>query len=242
MNNIADFLTYGIGLPELDNPPQQIDGGATCAITGAAIEEGYPVQDIISKSTGEYLDLLEGYSSEWLSESAARAFKGSWNMGSRLIFEDGTNYHPLVARKEAQKQERACWSDLVREIWPEREGQRLVMILTTDFKKRIWPRGRVGVLGESTEILVHDMKQGIFDVLQVNWWPKLLKILDVFEEVYTYGFVKPIIASCLYSDHKTIEVIGAQATTDYEKYLQRVRNTNEFKIAMIIAQKYEGEK
>lgn len=241
MNNIAEFLTYGIGLPELDMPPQKIDGSAICSITGAKIEAGYPVMDIISKSTGEYLDLLGGYSSEWLSESAARAFKGSWNMGSRLIFADGTHYHPLVARKEARKQGRACWSDLVRGIWPNRSGQMMVMILTTDFKKRIWPRGRVGILGDSTDILVHDMQQGIFDVLQVNWWPKLLKILNVFEEVYTYGFVKPVIARCLYSDHKTMEKIGVLATADYEKYLSRIRNTNEFKIAMIIAQKQEGE-
>jgi hypothetical protein len=241
MKNIADFLTYGIGLPELDMPPQQIDNGATCAITGEKIAEGYPVMDIISKSTGEYLDLLGGYSSEWLSESAARAFKGSWNMGSRLVFEDGVHYHPLVSRKEAAKQSRACWSDLVREVYPDRFGQRMVMILTTDFKKRIWPRGRAGILGDATDVLVHDMKQGVFDVLQVNWWPKLLKILDVFEEVYTYGFVKPVIANCLYLDHKTMETIGVTATTDYEKYLSRIRNTNEFKIAMIIAQKTEGE-
>lgn len=241
MNNIAEFLTYAIGLPELERSPQKIGGSATCAITGIKISEGYSVGDIISKSTGEYLDLLEGYSSEWLSEAAARAFKGSWNMGSRLIFADGTHYHPLVSRKEAQKQGRACWSDLVREIWPARSGQMMVMILTTDFKKRIWPRGRVGILGDSTSVLVHDMQQGIFDVLQVNWWPKLLKILDVFEEVYTYGFVKPVIAECLYQDHKTMERIGVRTTTDCEKYLARVRNTNEFKIAMIIAQKQEGK-
>lgn len=240
METIADFLAHGIGLPELDSPPQKIDGCATCAITGIRIESGYPVMGIISKSTGEYLDLLEGYSSEWLSESAAQAFKGSWNMGSRLIFEDRTHYHPLVARKEAQKQGRACWSDLVREVWPDRAGQMMVMILTTDFKKRIWPRGRVGILGDSTNVLVHDMKQGIFDVLQINWWPKLLKILDVFEGIYTYGFVKPVIAECLYRDHKTMEKVGIQATADYEKYLSRIRDTNEFKIAMIIAQKKEG--
>jgi len=241
MNNIAEFLTYGIGLPELDEPPRKIDGRAICAITGEKIEAGYPVMDIISKSTGEYLDLLGGYSSEWLSGAAARAFKGSWNMGSRLVFADGTHYHPLVARDEAKKQNRACWSDLVREIWPDRAGQSLVMILTTDFKKRIWPRGRVGILGDATDVLVYDMQQGIFDVLQINWWPRLLKILDVFEEVYTYGFVKPVIANCLYLDHKTMGAIGVTATTDYEKYLSRIRNTGEFKIAMIIAQKQEGK-
>jgi len=241
MTTVADFLVRGMGLelpPELEKHVwRELD--TTCAITGEHITEGIPWDKVIPASTGEYLDLLHGMTFPYISLPAAAAFKGSWNMGSRLIFEDGTHYHPLISADSAATDgERPCWRDLVRQVWPERQGQRCVCIVTDDFKKKVWPRAAIGSLGGNTPVYLLDAKRHVSRNLSVNW-PMFVSVLDLVEEIYTAGFNKWAITDGLLSDYKNFSA-NPRTAMDFEQRLTALRPTPEFAVSVLIAQK-KGE-
>lgn len=245
---VARFLINGIK-PDLLDPAKfklrDLPPGATCFITGERIERGYHIWDIIPDTTCGLGDVIHS-GGEWMSETAALAWKKSWNLGSRLIFEDGTHYHPLMDQKAAAKQERACWSLLIREIWPACQGQRLLCIIATDFKKRVWPYAGIGVLGNSTAIFVHskpritargsDMCSNMTAVAIVNW-ARLIETLDFVEGVFTAGFSKAAIRTTLLHSTSVIKKMGLQEAMKWERKLRTLRQVPEFHIAAIVAQK-----
>jgi hypothetical protein len=231
---VADLLVRGMDLPPYDGKAKLHDcPGAQCAITGKPIEHGYRAQEIVSSNTGEFLALLHGDVTGYVSQSAARAFKGSWNMGSRLIFEDGTMFHPLISGKD---ETRTTWSRLVRDVWPARAGERFVAIVATDYKKKVWPLARVGVLGDNAPVLLFDSGRNILATLWVNW-PVLIAVLDNVEAVLALGFTKRAVAQNLLAEAKTAASVGLNRTLDAEYRLVGVRGMDEFKIAIVIAQK-----
>lgn len=239
LNNLTvpDLMVRGMAIPELDKPALvDCPPGAHCCITGEPIERGYVAQKIVPSAAGEFLELMGGDVMGYMSEMAARAFKGSWNLGSRFIFEDATHYHPLLNAKSAAKQDRACWSQLVRDVWPDKRGMRYVAILATDYKKKIWPRAVVGTLGEQAPILVFDASRNLLQNVTVDW-RRLVEALDFVESVYTAGFVKPAIESNLLSSNKAVAENGLYQSIDWENHLKTLRGTPEFTVAAIIAQK-----
>lgn len=178
METVADFLVQGMGLEALATLPQVCD--AVCAMTGARLTAGYPTRDALSTATGEFLDLLPCGDTGWVSENVARALKGMWNAGSVAVFEDGAYYHPLLSGESAAKQGRPCWSGLVREMWPARQGQRGVLMLADDYKKRVWPRAEVGTMGAHTAIYVH--AGDVSRVVYVDWG-RLVTMLEEVEQI-----------------------------------------------------------
>lgn len=128
----ADLLAEGLALPALATPPQPVPERTCCAITGQPITQGYPVADMVTGATAEFLDCFRGGLAGWVSEAAGRCFKsanprlGNPCARSHLIFAGGPAYMPLIARESAARQGRRCWSDLVREVWPEQAVARLV--------------------------------------------------------------------------------------------------------------------
>jgi hypothetical protein len=236
--SVADYLVFGMEIPPLKSAPVQVPDGIHCAITGASICLGYPAHAVVPKAAGEFLDLLPGGVGGYFSENVARAFKGTWNLGSRIIFEDGTHYHPLIARKQNG---RPCWSDLVRELWPARRDENVLMILTTDVKKRVWHRARIGVLGETMPVFIYDVADNGLAGVQVINWPVLLEVLTVVENVYTMGFSKRGIRDSLLREWSRVQSFGIRQVIDLENQLRPLRATPEFAMAVIIAQKKESE-
>lgn len=252
MTTPAHFIVSGLKPEPLDAkkfPLREMPPGATCFITGEKMERGYYIWDIIPGTTCGLGDVIHS-GGEWMSIDAARAWKASWNMGSRLIFEDGTHYHPLVDAKAAQKQGRAWWSSLIREVWPARQGQRLLCIVATDYKKRVWQHARIGVLGSSTSVFVYsqpritksgsDMCKSAMTSLIVNW-PRLIETLDFVETVYTAGFTRAALRTTLLHSASTVKKIGLRETMIWERRLQPLRQTPEFHIAAIVAQKISND-
>ncbi len=235
MLTIADLLAPAIGAT-YDEPPIQFDRPRPCAITGVQVTEGYAIPPLMLASSSEFLDLIHGDLTGVLSVNATRVFKSSWNIGSRLVFEDGTAYHPLVACEPAVEQGRACWSSLVREIWPSREGQQMVAIITTDTKKRIWEKAKVGRLGNHTPVLQYDMDTNTLACRELVW-SRMLEYLILIEEVYSLGFVKPVIAHGLHSQFMQLSKVGFARSLSYERTLKPWRTTPEFSFALLIAQK-----
>ncbi|MCI0549404.1 MAG: hypothetical protein L0287_00460 [Anaerolineae bacterium] len=231
---VTDYLVNGLQIPPLDEPPKPIT--ASCAITGVPITQGYSVWDIVPDSAGEYLDLLHG-TNGYVSETAARAIKGTWNLGSRIIFDDGTHYHPLIARDK--KGERPCWSDLVRHLWNEKRGESVLMILTTDVKKRVWHKARIGVLGRATPVMIYDITDSGLSSVQVIDWVVLLEILDVVENIYSMGFSKNGIRYSLLREWSRVQSFGTRQVIDLDNQLKPLREKTEFSMAVLISQKKE---
>lgn len=250
----AEMLVAGLSLPPASDakgpvPPTACPPGTRCAISGRAITEGYPVASIVASETSEMMDCFRGGMDGWVSEPVARAFKsanpraGNPCAKSTVVLSAGDGgvrcWQPLIARESAEKQGRACWSDLVREVWPGERGAPCLMILTTNTKRRLWPWARSGALGDRTPVLYFDNDTDGFQVLRIGW-PRLIDCLDLVEEAYGAGFTKAQIRGSLYAGSAAIEALGEGGlarTRDWERALDGWRSTPEFRMAALIAQK-----
>mgnify|MGYP001099688214 CR=1 FL=1 len=235
---VPAFLVRTMGLPPLAEPPAPIPGGVICALSGARIDAGYPLGAAVTAATGAVLDLLPAFPHGWMSEDAARAMKGIRNVGGIAAFEDGMCYRPLVSRDSAQAQARPCWSDLIREIGASRRGQRAVLIMATDFKKRVWNRARVTTVGANTLVYVYDPPRSAATLLSVDW-SRLVEALDVYEALYDAGYAKAHIEESLLRDFKRASANLVEALA-LEKRVSIWRGTPEFQIAAIAAQRREA--
>ena len=248
----ADLLSRGLRLPPVSERAYDLPADTRCSITGQPIERGYRVADMVTPATAEFLDCFRGGVHGHVSDAAARCFRASnprlGNPCARpiLCFADGTAYMPTIARdspatlprglaEAGVRIERPCWSDLVRRVWPARQGQVCLAIISTDTKKRLWIRARVGTLGPRTPVLVYDGATAVNEVLFVDW-PRLLECLDAVESVYAAGYPKAAIRSSLYGALRSADLAE---TRRWENTLRPWRSRPEFAIACLIAQKEE---
>jgi len=241
----ADYLTEGLHLPPLDISIHDIDL-QTCRQSGALITQGYPISEVTTDATNEFLDTFHGSGDGYVSDAVARCFKGSNPRagmainGSHLVIgQPGslTAYRPLINAESADAQGRPCWSRLVREIYPSRSGEPVVCLLITDTKIRRWPGAVIGYLGDHTPVMMHDSESAISGLLYVDW-SRLLVCLDLVESIYTAGFAKQAIRQGLMlGKWSTVEAVGIEQTIRFETRLQAYRCAPEFPLALLIAQK-----
>lgn len=210
------------------------DSPMRCALSGEEITEGYWVMDTVSKSYSRFMDTFrdaDGY----VSVDAATGIANDWNLGCRMIFEDGTHLHPLISKEQAEKQGRPCFSEAVRDVWPTKEGQSCLILITPDVKKRLWPMARTGTLGLQTPVT---MLAGDYNVEECRFisWPALLATLDAIEAIYSAGFGKDAILNNLFRSRKAVETMGMTWTAEHEKSITELRTQPEFIPALLIAQ------
>jgi len=236
----VDLLLTGLRMPDLaPELARYIEPVETCcALTGARITQGIPVRRVVSSNTGEFLDLTSGVPTGYFSLSAARAFKGAWNLGSILVFADGPCYRPLISSANAAGTDRPVWSALVRAVWPKYTGVPCLCILATDVKKKVWPLASVGPLGVHTPALLFDSSRNLLGVWPVDW-PRLLAVLDFVETLYSRGYTKAAIADNLLVNLEASERLGLTTAYDYEQHLAALRGSPEFNFSIIVAQKGE---
>ncbi len=241
--SVADLLAAAYPLPDLTLTSVDVPPRTRCAISGQPLTRGVPVAGITTSATTEFLDQFRGGLHGYVSEAAARCYKsadprkGNILARSLAAFAGEPGALPLIARERAVAEGRPCWSDLVRQVWPARRGQTCVLIISTDTKKRLWPRARVGALGSQTPVYYYDAPTAGNDTLYLDW-PRLLACLDLVEEVYTAGYPKAAIRESLYR-------AGRMAQDDlvrvrpWERALAEWRGLPEFTVATLIAQKRE---
>lgn len=240
MLTVTDLIAEGLALAAVEGAPVPCPDGTVDAITGAPIVEGYVAHALAGSNTTEFLDTFRGNQAGYVSVNTARCWRAQNPRGdnrasrSILAFADGTAWLPMIARETATD-ERPCWSDLVRRVAADRMGQPCVVIVTTDQKKRLWPRARVGQLGPATPVYVYDSGQGLEGVLFVAW-AELVALLDLIEPVYTAGFVKPQIGGSLLTALAKPPVPLAQIVA-WERDLRRVRTLSAFPLALLLAQR-----
>lgn len=239
----ATLLVRGLHIGPLPTPPEPLPPGTHCAITGEPLTAGYPVVSMTTDATAEFLEAFRGGMSGYVSEDAGRCFRSANPRGgnpcarSHLAFADAY-YSPLISRESAGEQDRPCWSDLVRAVWPARRGETVLCLLTTDTKKRLWHRSRVGALGARTPVFVHDSATNLSSSLTVDW-PALLACLDLLETVYEAGFSKPLLRHGLHGPTGAVaqSAAGTAATRAWELQLREWRGRPEFPVALLIAQR-----
>lgn len=237
---VADMLaaTFDYRLPD---PPKPAPAGVRCAITGIPIAEGYPVMEVATAATNEFLNTFRGETHGWVSEAAARCFRAHPKNGCTvscnwLIVEGVTAVSPMVSRKSAMEQGRPCWSDIVREVWPEHAGKRVLVILTTDTKKRLWPQARVGILGERTDVYLYDSASSLAENRLLSW-PRLIETLGAVEEALDAGLLPPFLSSGLMADPLARK--DPKMTLCMERRLSPMRNRPEWAMARLIGRKRE---
>ena len=240
----ADLIARGLDLGPLDDAPEPTPTGAVSCISGKPLRVGYRAAAFVTPAMNDAIGLFNNSMGGWISDNEARLFKNAApKLGNRpsrsvLVFEDGTYLWPLISDASATEQSRPCWSSLVRAVWPERRGERMVCILSTDTKKRLWPRAEVGALGRHTPVYGYDGPTGMARVLYVDW-PRMLTCLDDVEEVYSLGFSKEAIRASLLGNWNVMQRVGMRETQQWERTLAGWRPSEEFWMATMIAQKKE---
>lgn len=243
---LTDLIANGYSLGSLPSPPQPVLPNTRCALTGAIIDAGYPVMDIVSDAQGEWWETFNGQPDGWLSESAARC----WILGSNpkkdlrcsksmAVFGDAA-FEPMISQKSANEQGRPSWRDLVRYAWDQHRGQSCAIVLSTDTKKRVWWRGRAGILGTNTPVLIYDTGYSLFRVVNIDW-AAMLDDLAVIESVYAMGFSKGGINTSLFKESKIVESVGIAQVIAAEKKLSQLRKSERFLFCLLIAQVVEDE-
>lgn len=237
---VAEILAKAHDLPPVApkraKPTRHDDSGAPY----------YSGASLLTSATSEVLDTYHGvWESDEVPDAFARALcsanprAGNLCAGNQLAFADGTGWRPFVGADSATA-ERPAWSDLVRSVWPDRRGQQCVVMIVDDFKKRLWPFARAGVLGSRTPVYIHDMRYHMLDAVVSVDWARMLDCLALVESVYTSGFSKHAIQGGLMSAHQVAREVGLRETLALDRAVAVWRDTPEFRVALVIAQKGEG--
>jgi hypothetical protein len=235
---VADLLVGGLEIPEFVG--SECPEGTRCVVTGERITSGVPSGEVITSATTEFLDGFRGGVDGWVSIGAARCFRSAApKLGnpcgkSTLAFEDRAAWQPLINAESAVKQGRPYWSAVARDVWPAHAGQRCFCLLTVDTKKRLWHKGRVGILGPGMVAYIHDGDVSMNAMLS---WPEMLRCLDAVEQTYTLGWSKRAIERGLYSQHTQVESVGIREARRLERMIVAWRGTNEMRFALLIAQR-----
>ncbi|HET6382640.1 MAG TPA: hypothetical protein VFJ58_04545 [Armatimonadota bacterium] len=248
IHSAPHYLAAALALPPLPEPAVPLPPGSVCAMTGVPITAGYPISAITTEATNEFMDTFRGHPTGYVSEAVARCMKGSNPRagmkinGSHAIFErPGGNlesFKPLISSAAAAEQGRPCWRDLFVNEFHSRVGRRCLLLLSTDTKKRLWPRASVGALGDHTPVYIYDSGYSLAGVSYLSY-TTILSALTIIENAYTAGFSKRGILSLLFNETKTVNAIGLKATLEFERALMSIRALPEFLFALLIAQKEE---
>lgn len=225
---IANFLQKSFALPNLSDIPQFCD--AHCAITGEHVTQGYPIKQIVRKAMGDVADIIG--IGEWLSVEAAQCLKASKILRGNLLGLPDKGIHPFISQESATA-ERPCWRELLMSL---SLGIQTVAIFSDESKRRLWPFARLSFFGENWQPLLN--ANGICRNLMINV-SILREYLTSVEEIYTIGFSKQSIKQSLLDsvNSKWIHAIGIRQTILYENTLSAWRGSDEFLLAVFVAQK-----
>lgn len=253
-----DILAQAMSLPPSDLETDC--DGRYCALSGAAISRGAPVKKVASSATSEFLETFRGDLHGYVSPGAAALFAAA-NPRARaefsvmpgkepeavsictsrgyLAIEGGPFYLPLVSSDSAKTKGWASWTDAVRAVWPEHSGRRAVVLITDDFKKRLWPYAQAGPIGPRTPVYLHEGSLYRCSFSLTIDWERMLVRLDELERLYSLGFSKPSLKDNLLSSKAGIEAVGLGEAIRLEQSIMPLRSEPEFQVALVIAQKQE---
>lgn len=250
----ADFLWGGIALNEKGVNVVDVPPGTQCRVSGQPIARGVSVQEVVTSASAEFLDQFRGEMFGYVSEAAGRCYKSAapsekhaMRATGRLVanpcakshlaceLADGTFEYlsPAFDPVTAVANETVSWSAAVREVWPRWEGRNVFILITPDFKRRLWPYARAGVMGAHTPVYILNKGYNLDGQFHLNW-PRLIALLDTVERLYHLGYTKDaLLKGLLTSTPGTLEKVGAALVGEKPKsekpaaYKQRTRTAGQ---------------
>lgn len=236
MTTVSKLIADGFNLPPVDG--QTIPQGAYCAVTGEPIAQGVPAAAVISDATA---DLADNFKSAWVGVDAARAYSNSNITGNLVAIEGLPIIRPLVARPLDSSTARPIWRDLVHNLPADTP---MAVIATSNTKRRLWPRAAVTTRGRRWQVLFVDAD--IDRLLTINH-TALLYCLGLVEEIYSHTPIpgKPAMISkdamrrglLDAQSFNLVPLYGLPEIMRYERELKVWRRTDEFTLALFIAQR-----
>lgn len=240
MTTFTNLVQGAFGFVTVPDAPQSTPPGTTCALTGALINEGYPVQEIVSSAQGEWRETFNGQPHGWLSWSAAQCWratnpKGENRLSKSFAVFGATAYEPMVSEQSAILNNRISWRRLVQDAWLHHRDDPCAISFSTDTKKRIWMRGQVGRLCSRTPVVLYEMNDaGIHELRYINW-PQLIEDLLFIEHLYDSGFYRMAVATTLLNQVDQCAVYGWAAAVSAEQRLTTIRAAAHWPLVIIIA-------
>jgi hypothetical protein len=154
---------------------------------------------------------------------------------ARLLFSGGFIATPESVFKPLARAdgERPAWNHLLRTL---AVGTECVSVITTNTKRRLWPRAVVSRYNDYWRPL---FVEGHVDRLLTIRRDDMLDCLDLVETVYRLGFSKESISTSLFSTnaYKVILSVGLAKTNELESALTTWRMTDAFPVSVFVAQK-----
>lgn len=274
-----DFLAAAIDLREprdialVDCPP-----GTLCRVSAKPIAQGYRVMDVVTDANTEFLDQFRGEVRGFVSAAAGRCYKSAaprdkHRVGDRLVANPCAKSHlavqlpsggveyvsPTFDPATAVANGTVTWSVAARRVWAEHRGRNAFVLVTPDFKRRLWPYARAGILGERTPVYVLNKAYNL-DGQQFLDWGRLVELLGVVEPLLRLGYAKDALrGSLLSAPSSTHERVGAAelgerpagekvatykgrclsagrvASALYERELRPLRGSLEYTMAVMMA-------
>lgn len=247
------------------HPPDGLERcDSVCAITSERITEGYPTNRIISKATAGLSDLLKN-DSEYISETAGALLKASKILRGNLLVLNGVGIRPMISEKSATG-DRPSWASLIKNM---AIGDKTIAIISDEFKKRLWHKSVLSEVGKSWKVFFNGTPykggEAKSRILKIDF-QKLIKLIDMIEEIYSIrfprksiaggllksdslkkysiGFSKKSIACGLLNQDnlKLIEKIGFKEVKKMDSILDEYRATDEMILSVFISQKREDIK
>lgn len=237
IKTVAGELARLLDAPEIPSKKAalcEFETPQVCAITGEIITHGYSIKDVTTKATNEFMDTFHGTADGYVSEAVGRLMKVQ-RIGNVAIVND-VIHRPMISRESALSQGRQCWSDLLLQL---RGGDEVMLLITTEPKKRLWQKARFSVAGINTAIYLYDTKTNHDEILKVDIC-ELQEQLRTIENIYTLGFSKDQIRESLLANTKLTKDLGFKEVLLHENTLKRFRGKAAFEVACLVAQK--GEK
>lgn len=219
--NTSALLARGFGLhwPEEDRDPAR-----RCALCGASISTGVPLRRLIRPTTADIADTFRHGRKHVCGDCAACFAEPRLLTGSIFATPD-RGLKPTVSSQP----DRPRWCDLLRAV---EFGTENVSVITSNTKRRLWPRAVVSVFGPAWQPLFVD---GDTDRLLLVDCTALLDCLDLVTVAYSAGFSKSAIATTLLHSFSTGQ--SPAQVMELESHLRRWRGTDEFLLALFVAQK-----
>lgn len=151
---------------------------------------------------------------------------------SILATEDQVLF-PLISG-EFSSDDRPQWNRALRHLDPDQER---VAVLTTDPKKRVWPRARFSV-GDQLAVFVHAPDWGLHTILQISL-ARTLALLDFAEIGLALGISKTALRQSILPQLRLSDP-QYRLKLAIERECARARGSAELAIALLIAQPAEN--
>lgn len=223
-----NYSAWFAGHLRLETAGQLVDC-LVCGVCGATDTQGIALKELIKSSTSDIPDVYKS-GSVAACMSCAACLQASGVMISNLFACEDYAYRPMVALSSADYV-RPAWRDLLRGLLI---GTECVAIITSNTKRRLWPRAEVSIYGNAWRPLFVD---GDIDrALTINV-PVFLDLLNLVEKIYALGVSKKAILESLLFNRIVAPQLSIENLLSYERQLAPFRDSDELVLATFIAQK-----